>query len=97
MNKDQERHLYLNILLRCKPYKTHVRDIINEMLDEKRIDSYKQALRTLEKWSGKDIYEYGVCLDLGWLTIDHSPTAEQVIAHDKLRENLNIDSELYCL
>lgn len=28
----------------------------------------KQAHATLKKWEKKGWYEYGVCLDLGWLT-----------------------------
>jgi hypothetical protein len=29
---------------------------------------YKRAWYLLEKWSNKGWYEYGVTLDLGWLT-----------------------------
>lgn len=42
------------------------RDIIGEMLGKGMIESPKQAWRTLEKWSRKGFYEYGVSLDLGW-------------------------------
>lgn len=28
----------------------------------------KRAHRWLEKWADRGLYEYGVCLDLGWLT-----------------------------
>lgn len=30
--------------------------------------NYKRAWYLLEKWSGKDWYDYGVTLDLGWIT-----------------------------
>lgn len=43
------------------------RDAIGEMLAAGDIASPKQAWRTLEKWSARREYEYGVCLDLGWL------------------------------
>lgn len=42
------------------------REVINEMVENKMIESPKQALRTLEKWLHKGIYDYGVSLDLGW-------------------------------
>lgn len=42
------------------------RDIIEEMIANGWINSPKQAYATLEKWTKKDIYEYGCCLDLGW-------------------------------
>jgi hypothetical protein len=45
-----------------------VRDIIREMYDAAEIQSGKQAWATLEKWTDKGWYEYGVTLDLGWLT-----------------------------
>jgi hypothetical protein len=41
------------------------RDIINS--DNFKMN-HKRAWYLLEKWSDKDWYEYGVCLDLGWLT-----------------------------
>ena len=37
----------------------------------------KRACRIFEKWSGKDWYEYGVAVDLGWLT----PIGEHYIMH----------------
>lgn len=43
------------------------RDTIKAMLDVGLIESPKQAWRTLEKWANKDMYDYGVSLDLGWL------------------------------
>ncbi len=42
------------------------RDVIKEMIERKWIESPKQAYATLNKWTGKGIYEYGSCLDLGW-------------------------------
>ncbi len=42
------------------------RDVIKEMVQNGWINSPKQAYATLEKWTGKGIYEYGCCLDLGW-------------------------------
>ena len=45
-----------------------VREVIAAMVSEGRIQSEKQAWRTLEKWSQRGEYDYGVSLDLGWLT-----------------------------
>lgn len=44
-----------------------VRDVIGEFKAQGVIQSEKQAWRTLEKWSRRNQYEYGVTLDLGWL------------------------------
>jgi len=69
MNKKCEDYLWkrIHIYFYCKSngYKTP-RDIIEEMLLKEMIKTPKQAWATLEKWSGKGLYEYGVCLDLGW-------------------------------
>jgi hypothetical protein len=32
------------------------------------IQSEKQAHATLDKWVRKNLYDYGVCIDLGWKT-----------------------------
>lgn len=44
------------------------REVISEMVDLEMIHSAKEAWRTLEKWTDKRFYEFGVCLDLGWKT-----------------------------
>lgn len=41
------------------------RDIINICGE---FINYKRCWYLLQKWSGLDMYEYGVCLDLGWFT-----------------------------
>lgn len=46
------------------------REVIAEMHQQGMIQSPKQAWRTLEKWSGKGLYDYGVSLDLGWKYAD---------------------------
>ncbi len=58
------------------------RDIIDEMIKIGMIQSPKQAWRTLEKWIGKGIYEYGSCLDLGWKCKPRKPICEK--SHDPL-------------
>ena len=45
--------------------KKTVRDVINE---KDFPIHYKRAWYLLEKWSQKDWYDYGVSLDLGWIT-----------------------------
>jgi hypothetical protein len=44
------------------------REVIAEMLAKKMIQSEKQAHATLDKWVRKNLYDYGVCIDLGWKT-----------------------------
>jgi hypothetical protein len=39
----------------------------------------KRAYYLLEKWSEKDWYDYGVALDLGWLTDKGKETASCLI------------------
>ncbi|MHC1792137.1 hypothetical protein [Solidesulfovibrio sp.] len=46
---------------------TSVRVVVREM-EEKHGIPEKRCLFLLGKWSAKDWYDYGVCLDLGWLT-----------------------------
>jgi hypothetical protein len=41
-------------------------DVINEMVEKGWINNPKQAYRTLEKWSGKGIYNYGSSIGCGW-------------------------------
>lgn len=48
------------------------RAVIRDMIERGDIESPKQAWATLEKWETRDWYEYGVTLDLGWLT-DKAP------------------------
>ncbi len=43
------------------------REVILEMSASHGIPE-KRCLFLLGKWSGKGWYDYGVCLDLGWLT-----------------------------
>ena len=43
------------------------RDWAKKALAEGWINSEKQVHATLEKWARKGLYEWGVCLDLGWL------------------------------
>jgi hypothetical protein len=45
----------------------YARDWIAAALADGRINAAKQAHRTLEKWSAKGLYDYGVALDLGWI------------------------------
>lgn len=56
--------------------KTSPRDIINEPGFKMH---HKRAWYLLEKWAGKNLYEYGVTLDLGWLTEKGVKLAEELI------------------
>lgn len=69
--KDDEKQFLLDILNRgITP-----RDIINEP------DFYmhhKRAWYLLEKWSDKGWYDWGISMDLGWLTEDGIFKAKEV-------------------
>jgi hypothetical protein len=58
--KDDEKALLLAI---ARSPKSFPRDIINGLLIH-----HKRAWYLLEKWARRGWYEYGVSLDLGWLT-----------------------------
>jgi hypothetical protein len=56
----------------------YARDWIVEALADGRINAAKQAHRTLEKWTRKGLYDYGVAIDLGWIVdINNRPSAAQ--------------------
>lgn len=40
----------------------------------------KRMWAMLDKWVGRGLYEYGVCLDLGWLTPAGITFAKKVLA-----------------
>lgn len=63
MKPELEQHLRQRLSESACP-----RDVIEDMVASGLIQSPKQAWRTLEKWIGRDEYEFGVCIDLGWLT-----------------------------
>jgi len=61
MIKPDEKEFAINILLAFNC--VSVRDIIaHSPINNKR------AYYLLEKWSNKELYEYGTTIDLGWLT-----------------------------
>ena len=65
MSPELEHKLGKAILTRH--HTSTVRDIICELASELEFVP-KQAWRTLEKWCDKGWYDYGVSIDLGWLT-----------------------------
>ncbi len=66
MRKDLEKYLWDNIGYADQVPRAMPRDVINQMIDLKMIESPKQAWATLDKWTKKGLYDYGCCLDLGW-------------------------------
>lgn len=44
--------------------------------------NYKRAWYLLDKWSRKGWYEYGVTLDLGWLTNEGKKKAQELISEE---------------
>lgn len=45
--------------------------------------NHKRAWFLLGKWADKGIYEYGVCLDLGWLTPEGVAEIPKMLAGDR--------------
>lgn len=62
--KDDEKQFLIDIYNGLKN-KLSPRYIINQ---ENFYMNHKRAWYLLEKWTNKDWYDYGVTLDLGWLT-----------------------------
>lgn len=76
MNKEDYRKLLLERLseelmffelIKNKPEDCSARDIIQAIYPDIH---YKRLWYILEKWLGRDIYNYGITLDLGWLEKD---------------------------
>lgn len=63
MNVEQEHYLWRSLEIGRKP-----REVIEELVTAGIWSSAKPAHRTLEKWVNRGLYEYGVNLDLGWLS-----------------------------
>ena len=63
MRSDLENYFYKRIKKGFSP-----RFIIEVMMESGKIKSRKQAYATLKKWTNKGYYNYGVSLDLGWIT-----------------------------
>ncbi|KAF6564513.1 hypothetical protein G9G63_10240 [Paenibacillus sp. EKM202P] len=84
--KEDEKRFLLDVYNRCANYAIHnpctqgrrttPRVLINEP------DFYmhhKRAWYLLEKWSGKNWYEWGVTMDLGWLTLEGEKAAKELL------------------
>lgn len=83
--RDDEKKFIVEILDRCysailKQEGCWPRDIINQ---ENFYMHYKRAWYLLEKWSRKGWYEWGVTMDLGWITPEGIEEAKKVKASEK--------------
>jgi hypothetical protein len=54
------------VIVAEKPHDVSVRDVVNALNVAGKLN-YKRAWFLLGKWRGKDWYDSGVTLDLGWL------------------------------
>ena len=57
-------------------YTSSPRDVINQ---DNFYMHHKRAWYILDKWSGKGWYDYGVSLDMGWLTDTGKEIAKNLI------------------
>lgn len=90
--KNDEKAFFLHCINECKihwgdkfvykDWEKTPRDIINEIPQI----PYKRMIYYLRKWNDKQIYDYGVCLDLGWFEL-------KGIINNK--EYLKLFSEIY--
>lgn len=69
MIKDDERIFLAYMQVVAGPRGQLLEKIPRELINEPGFPmSYKRAWYLLEKWSGKGLYDYGVTVDLGWMT-----------------------------
>ncbi|GAB7057363.1 hypothetical protein JCM16163A_41120 [Paenibacillus sp. YK5] len=73
--KEDERKFLIDVYQKCKE-RIRPRRLIEE---PGFYMNHKRAWRILEKWDAKGWYEYGVTLDLGWLTDEGKSKAEELI------------------
>lgn len=66
MDAQAEEYLWRHIRFPEESDSEAPRDVIARMLRLAMIDTPRQAWRTLENWSERDLYDYGVTLDMGW-------------------------------
>lgn len=64
-------YLYTNLVIR-RGSKS-----VRQLLEDQSLPE-KKALKILEKWSDKDLYEYGTTLDLGWFTSEGLEKAKEL-------------------
>lgn len=87
MMKDDERLFFLRCVHAITNHGTgeiktaSPRDIINE---KNFPIHHKRAWYLLAKWSVKDWYDYGVALDLGWITETGNEHAKELEVNDGL-------------
>lgn len=62
MNVDLERDFWSALKAKRSPV-----DWIDTALDDGRIAARTQAIRTLEKWGARGLYEWGASIERGWL------------------------------
>jgi hypothetical protein len=84
--KEDEKRFLIDVYKRCANFalrnsiaefnKPSVRDLINE---EGFYIHYKRAWYLLKKWSSYGWYNYGVALDLGWLTREGERKAQSLL------------------
>lgn len=67
IGKEDAKKFFLMLCRHCMGYTNTIRprDIINNKAFHM---NYKRAWYLLDKWSGKGWYDYGVNVDLGWIT-----------------------------
>lgn len=66
MNRELEDYLWERISYAGSKSYTFPKDVIDEMLAKGMIQSKKEALATLAKWTRKGMYSWGSVFDLGW-------------------------------
>ncbi|MDI6808289.1 MAG: hypothetical protein QME66_04810 [Candidatus Eisenbacteria bacterium] len=59
----------IQVYTQCKGFFSTGRKLPRDLINESTFPiHHKRAYYLLEKWIGRGFYEYGVSLDLGWLT-----------------------------
>lgn len=105
--KEDEKRFLIDVYLKCEEKKVrpeNIRDILegfkDKMTPRKIINApdfymhYKRAWYLLDKWACKRWYEWGVTMDLGWLTPEGINKAKEIMnsqAEDTIVIRQNIE------
>ena len=86
--KQDEIDFLIQVFQRCRrdsPDRTTPRKIIES---DAFTMPHKRAWYLLDKWSDRNLYDYGVTIDLGWLTEQGEQLAAQELSKQQKMNNL---------
>ena len=81
--KEDECRLLIHIYLQCKQGRADRLTPRQVIVDLSHIIQHKRAFSLLNKWCKKGWYDYGVVLDLGWLTSEGKQKAVEILREEQ--------------